>query len=136
MHVMVVVEFPAQGQTVIPLGGGSDHVVANAGVRELPDRLRLRVVGIVGKLDIPPQILILVPKPLIILPIIGPISYIVLKIDFKVRPIWRWDALLKVKLLKVLLFPQSELDSELLEIDVTDGAQVDHALFDLGQFGA
>ena len=134
MHVMVVVEFPTQGQTVIPFGRGSDHVVADTSVREIPDCLRLSVVGIVGKLDIPPQILILVPKPLIILLIIGPISYIVLKVDFKVRPIWRWDTLLEVELLEVLLFPQSELDSELLEIDVTDGTQVDHALFDLGQF--
>ena len=90
----------------------------------------MRIIRIVGKLDIASQILVFVSEPLIILPIIGSISDIVLKIDLEVWPIWRWDTLLEVEFLKVLLFPQPQLDAELLEVDVTDGTQVDHSLFD------
>ena len=94
----------------------------------------MRIIRVVGKLDIAPQILVFVSEPLIILPIIGTISDIVLEVDLEVRPIWGWDALLEVKFLKVLLFPQPQLDAELLEVDVTDGTQVDHSLFDFGDF--
>ena len=94
----------------------------------------MRIIRVVGKLDIASQILVFVSEPLIILPIIGTISDIVLEVDLEVRPVGCWDTLLEVKFLKVLLFPQPQLDAELLEVDVTDGTQVDHSLFDFGDF--
>ena len=134
MNVVVVVELPAQGETVIPLRRWPDHVLADSRISQFPDCLCLRIIRIIGKLDIAAQILVFVSEPLIILAIIGTISDIVLEVDLEVGPIWRWDPLLEIEFLKVLLFPQPQLDAELLEIDVTDGTQVDHSLLDFGDF--